>query len=57
VRLSEEKAKAYAERLDAILDDLLKERPDAEGIVYGLSLTLFKSPSYLQRPTTPEEPA
>jgi DNA-binding transcriptional ArsR family regulator len=47
-RLSAKKAKAYALRAQKLMDDLLSEAPDPDGIVYGLSLAFFMSPAYMQ---------
>lgn len=47
-RLSEERAKLYRERLSALLHDFLQEPGDASGQVYGLGMTLFLSPAYMQ---------
>ena len=47
-RLSTERARAYNERLDAIIDDFIQETPDPNGQVYGLSVSLFKAPAYMQ---------
>jgi xylose isomerase len=48
VRLSPERARQYIERLDALLDDLLHEQPDPDGKVYGVLMSMFRSPSYMQ---------
>jgi DNA-binding transcriptional ArsR family regulator len=48
VRLSADKAKAYQERLDALIEEFLAEEPDPEGQVYGLVEALFLAPPYLQ---------
>ena len=47
-RLSREKAQSYAERLEKIVEDLLAESPSAKGDVYGIFISLFKSPAYMQ---------
>ena len=48
-RLSRERALAYRERLDALLEEFIAERPDPEGQVYGLALGLFQAPPFMQR--------
>ena len=53
VRLSPERARHYAERLDALLDDLLHEKVDPDGNVYGIIIGMFKSPPYMQGSATP----
>jgi DNA-binding transcriptional ArsR family regulator len=50
VRLSSERARYYSERLEALLDDLLHEQPDPDGKVYGIHLSMFQSPPYMQSP-------
>jgi DNA-binding transcriptional ArsR family regulator len=52
-RLSPARAKAYQERLDALVEDLLREPPDQEGEVYSCLVALFRSPNYLQSATHP----
>lgn len=47
-RLSPERAQAYAERVQALMNEFLEEPADETGDVYGLSLFMFKSPDYLQ---------
>ena len=47
-RLSREKARCYAERLETIMEDLLAEPPSTKGDVYGIFVSLFKSPAYMQ---------
>ena len=48
VRLSPERARYYYERIQALEDDLLREPPDADCDVYGVMLTMFRSPAYIQ---------
>jgi DNA-binding transcriptional ArsR family regulator len=48
-RLSRKRARYYAQRLDALLDEMLAEPHDPNGQVYGMVLTLFEAPPYLQR--------
>lgn len=48
VRISEARALAYQERLEALLDDLLNEPVDPHGRVYGLVVGIFLAPPYLQ---------
>ncbi len=47
-RLSPERAQVYKERLDALIEDFLQEAPDLDGQVYGLLISMFKSPAYMQ---------
>jgi DNA-binding transcriptional ArsR family regulator len=52
MRLSSERARYYSERLEALIDDLLHERPDPDGKVYGILTGMFMSPPYMQGPDT-----
>jgi DNA-binding transcriptional ArsR family regulator len=52
IRLSPERARVYCERLEQFLDDILRETPDPDGEVYGIFLTMFKAPAYMQGPGT-----
>ncbi|HJT58447.1 MAG TPA: helix-turn-helix domain-containing protein [Ktedonobacteraceae bacterium] len=59
IRLSPERAKYYQERLEALVDDVLHEKPDPDGKVYGVFVAMFIAPPYLQtpgmtKPITPE---
>jgi hypothetical protein len=47
-RLSEQRARHYAERLQALVDELLSEPPDPNGNVYGMYQVLYEAPDYLQ---------
>jgi DNA-binding transcriptional ArsR family regulator len=47
-RLSPERAKIYAERIDAVMSDFIAEPYDPEGIVCGMTSALFVAPPYLQ---------
>ncbi len=52
-RLSAERAEYYAQRLQDVFNDLLKEPASGTGDVYGVLLSMFKSPAYLQnRPSS-----
>ena len=51
-RLSPERARVYRERLDTLIDDFIREAPDPDGQVYGLLISIFKSPTYMQGPAT-----
>lgn len=51
-RLSPERVQVYKERLDALIEDFLREAPDPEGQVYGLLVSMFMSPPYMQGPAT-----
>jgi DNA-binding transcriptional ArsR family regulator len=48
-RLSRKRARYYAQRLDALLDEMLAEPHDPDGQVYGMVTALFLAPPYLQR--------
>jgi DNA-binding transcriptional ArsR family regulator len=50
VRLSPERARHYMQRLDTLLEDLLHEQPDPDGKVYGILMSMSRSPSYMQGP-------
>ena len=52
IRLSPERARAYFERLQALVDDILHETPDPDVDVYGILVSMFKAPAYLQGPST-----
>jgi DNA-binding transcriptional ArsR family regulator len=59
IRLSPERAKYYEERLKALVADILHEKPDPDGKVYGIFVAMFVAPPYLQSsgtstPTSPE---
>jgi DNA-binding transcriptional ArsR family regulator len=58
VRLSPQRAMYYSKRIQALVDDLLHEQPDPEGTVYGVIVSMFRSPAYMQSLTTtlPIEP-
>jgi DNA-binding transcriptional ArsR family regulator len=47
-RLAPERARAYEQRLNALMDEFLSEPTDSQGQVYGLATVLFLSPPYLQ---------
>ncbi len=53
VRISEERAQVYQERLEALLEDLLHEPVDPHGRVYGIVFEMFLAPPYLQDTDTP----
>jgi DNA-binding transcriptional ArsR family regulator len=48
IRLSPERAKYYSERLQALVDDILQETPDPKGKVYGILVSMFMAPAYMQ---------
>jgi DNA-binding transcriptional ArsR family regulator len=56
-RLTPERVRAYQERFDALLEELLREPPDPQGEVYGCLFALFCSPQYLQSGAHPSSPA
>ena len=52
-RLSAERAQVYAQRLTTLLEDLLREPQDPDGMLYGVCSAMFVAPGYLQaRPAT-----
>ena len=55
VRLAPARAQLYYERLQALVEDLLREPPDPDGQVYGIFVAMFKAPPYMQSidPTAP----
>lgn len=55
VRLSLEKALEYRQRFVALMDEMIEEKPDPQGEVYGVFFALFKSPPYMQVTILPEE--
>jgi DNA-binding transcriptional ArsR family regulator len=48
IRLSPERARYYQERLQTLVDDILHEKPDPDGLVYGIFVAMFVAPPYLQ---------
>ena len=58
IRLSPERAMYYSERLDALIDDVLRETHDPDGKVYGILISMFMAPAYMQgvSTSTPSEP-
>ena len=55
VRLSSDKAMEYRQRFMTLLDQLIDEEPDPNGEVYGVFVSIFKSPPYMQVDVSPEE--
>jgi hypothetical protein len=57
IRLSPERARIYYERLRALVDEILQDTPDPDGDVYGIFVSMFKAPAYLQNlgTTTPSQ--
>jgi DNA-binding transcriptional ArsR family regulator len=55
-RLSPERFQVYVERVQALVEDFLREPPDPNGQVYSLFTALFLSPPYLQN-TSPSQPS
>jgi len=51
VRLSPERVQYFSERLQSLVDDVLSETPDPEGKVYGILVSMFMAPNYIQGPT------
>jgi len=56
-RLSPERAQAYFERIEALVEDLLHEPSDPNGQVYGVFVTMFKAPAYIQGSSVASEAA
>lgn len=56
VRIAPERAEVYRRRLDDLLNDLISEPVDPDGRVYGVHMTMFLAPPYLQDAETDEEP-
>ena len=52
VRLTPQRAANYSKRIQTLVDDLLHEKPDPEGKVYGVIVSMFRSPAYMQSLTT-----
>lgn len=52
VRLSPERAEYFSKCLQALVDDVLSETPDPNGKVYGILVSMFLAPNYMQGPTT-----
>jgi DNA-binding transcriptional ArsR family regulator len=50
IRLSPERAMYYSERINALVDDILQETPDSNGKVYGILISMFMAPAYMQGP-------
>jgi DNA-binding transcriptional ArsR family regulator len=50
IRLSSERARYYSERLQALVDDILSESADPDGKVYGILVSMFMAPAYMQGP-------
>lgn len=48
-RLSAERAEYYEQRIQDLMDDLLREPAGGTGDVYGILLSMFRSPAYLQK--------
>ena len=51
VRLSPERARYYSERLQSLVDDVLSEASDPNGKVYGILVSMFMAPDYIQGPS------
>jgi DNA-binding transcriptional ArsR family regulator len=50
VRLSPERAKYFSERLRSLVDEVLSEASDPNGKVYGILVSMFMAPDYIQGP-------
>lgn len=55
-RISEERAREYHNRLNALADEFLAEPIDPQGQVYGFGFAFFLAPPYLQAPATGTSP-
>jgi DNA-binding transcriptional ArsR family regulator len=53
IRLSPERAKYYLERTNTLINDILQETPDPDGKVYGILVSMFMAPAYMQGVSTP----
>ena len=53
VRLSPERVKYFSERLQSLVDDVLSEASDPNGKVYGILVSMFMAPAYIQGVSTP----
>lgn len=53
-RLSPERAKYFSERLEDLLEEILREPPDPHGKVYSIFMAMFLSPPYMQGQETSE---
>jgi DNA-binding transcriptional ArsR family regulator len=52
IRLSPERARYYFERINTLIDDILQETPDPDGEVYGILVSMFIAPAYMQGVST-----
>ena len=50
VRLSPERVQYFSERLQSLVDDVLSEASDPNGKVYGILVSMFMAPDYIQGP-------
>src|SRR6266849_1518212 len=50
VRLSPERVKYFSERLQSLVDVVLSEASDPNGKVYGILVSMFMAPNYIQGP-------
>ncbi len=48
IRLSPERARYFSEHLRALVDDILHETPDPNGKVFGILVSMFMAPAYMQ---------
>ena len=48
VRLTPQRAANYSKRIQTLVDDLLHEKPEPDGKVYGVFVSMFMSPAYMQ---------
>jgi DNA-binding transcriptional ArsR family regulator len=48
IRLSPERARYYFERINTLIDAILQETPDPDGKVYGILVSMFMAPAYMQ---------
>lgn len=54
IRMSEKRLTEFAERLDALVNEFIEGPPDEEGQVYGLAVSLWVAPGYMQRDGKPQ---
>ncbi|HEX6797085.1 MAG TPA: winged helix-turn-helix domain-containing protein [Ktedonobacterales bacterium] len=57
LRMSEARLEEFHARLDALVDEFIAGPPDEEGQVYGLAVSFFIAPGYMQREGQPQRVA
>jgi DNA-binding transcriptional ArsR family regulator len=53
-RLSPEKAQEYFRRFNVLLNELIEEKPDPNGEIYGVFFSIFKAPPSVQVSPAPQ---